>query len=160
MRRDCPRQTVVPYQLGNARRNGWPDGSGLERAPDACGASSKPDQVGSELSPHANFIFCFARRLVPYFSSRAFVPLFAAATIGRFCPGIAQVAEVVGVQVLASMPRWALSNPAVVLLGLLAASEVVASKVPEVREASRWRTQLSRPWRRVFIASCSFEAIR
>jgi len=59
--------------------------------------------------------------LIPYFTSRAFVPLFATAAIGRFGPAFGPLADILGVRLLASMPSWASSNTALLVLGLLAA---------------------------------------
>ncbi len=72
--------------------------------------------------------------LIPYFTSRAVVPLFATAMIARLGPGFGPVADVLGVRLLASMPSWATSNTALLVLGFLAAVEVGAAKMPEVRE--------------------------
>lgn len=72
--------------------------------------------------------------LIPYFTSRAFIPLFATAAIGRFGPGFAPLADVLGVRLLASIPAWATSDGALLVLGLLALAEAGAAKVPEVRE--------------------------
>lgn len=72
--------------------------------------------------------------LIPYFTSRAFVPLFSAAMISRFGPAFSFLGDRLGVQLLASMPPWATSDAALVVLGLLAAFEVLSAKMPEVRE--------------------------
>ena len=72
--------------------------------------------------------------VIPYFASRAFVPLFTTAALGRFGPEFGPLADFVGIQLLGSMPGWATSNLALLILGLLAVVDIVAAKIPEVRE--------------------------
>ena len=72
--------------------------------------------------------------VIPYFASRAFVPLFTTAALGRFGTEFAPLAEFAGLQLLGALPDWATSNIALLILGFLATIEVVAAKIPEVRE--------------------------
>lgn len=72
--------------------------------------------------------------LIPYITSRAFVPLFASALIARYGTEWRPLADLAGVQLLDTMPAWATADPVLVTLGLLALAEVVANKSPELRE--------------------------
>ncbi len=72
--------------------------------------------------------------VIPYFASRAFIPLFTTVVLGRFGPDFAPLAKFAGIQLLGQLPGWATSNLALLILGVLAAIEMVAVKIPEVRE--------------------------
>lgn len=72
--------------------------------------------------------------VIPYITSRAFVPLFASALVARFGSEWGMLANLAGVDLLAAMPAWAVSDPVLVTLGLLAAAEVISNKNPEMRE--------------------------
>lgn len=72
--------------------------------------------------------------LVPYITSRAFLPLFASALIARYGMEWKLLADLAGVQLLDTMPAWATSDAALTTLGLLALAEVVSNKSPELRE--------------------------
>jgi hypothetical protein len=76
--------------------------------------------------------------LVPYFTSRAMIPLFASAAIARLASewlgdGSA-IARFAGIQLLDGLPAWFTSDTALVVLGIFALVEVVALKNPELRE--------------------------
>lgn len=72
--------------------------------------------------------------LIPYITSRAFVPLFASALIARYGMEWKLLADLAGVQLLDTMPGWATSNAVLMTLGILALAEVVGNKSPELRE--------------------------
>ncbi len=76
--------------------------------------------------------------VIPYFASRAFVPLFTTALLGRIGSDSAMFAGVDGIQLLANMPGWATGNQALLILGLLALFEIVTAKIPEARELISW----------------------
>lgn len=72
--------------------------------------------------------------LIPYITSRAFVPLFASALIARFGAAWMPLADLAGVQLLDSVPGWTVSDPALMTLGILALAEVLGNKSPELRQ--------------------------
>lgn len=72
---------------------------------------------------------------IPYITSRAFVPLFASALIARYGTEWRLLADVAGVQLLEAVPVWAVSDAALITLGLLAVAEVLGNKNPSLREA-------------------------
>lgn len=72
--------------------------------------------------------------LVPYFTSRAAVPLFATAALARLGPEWSWLGQAAGIDLLAATPDWATSNRALAVLGGLALLEVAARKLPELRE--------------------------
>ena len=72
--------------------------------------------------------------LIPYITSRAFVPLFASALIARYGRAWRPLADLAGVQLLDAVPAWAVSDPALTILGILALVEIAANKSPELRE--------------------------
>jgi hypothetical protein len=72
--------------------------------------------------------------LIPYITSRAFLPLFASALIARYGTERRLLTDLAGVQLLDAMPAWTISDPALWPLGLLALAEIVSSKSPELRE--------------------------
>ncbi len=75
--------------------------------------------------------------LVPYFASRAFIPLFTSAMLARFGPGWSMLAEASGFEIIGSLPASLTSNGALTLLAVLALVELVATKSPESREILR-----------------------
>lgn len=82
--------------------------------------------------------FLVTLALVPYFTSRAMVPLFASAAIARLASewlgdGSA-IARFAGIQLLDDLPAWLTSDTALIVLGVFALVEVVAQKNPELRE--------------------------
>jgi hypothetical protein len=72
--------------------------------------------------------------LIPYFTSRAFVPLFASALVARFGAEWGLLANFAGVHLLDSVPAWVTSNAVLLVLGVLASVEVAGHKSPELRE--------------------------
>jgi hypothetical protein len=72
--------------------------------------------------------------LIPYITSRAFVPLFASALIARYGRAWRPLADLAGVQLLDAVPAWAVSDPALTTLGILALVEVVCNKSPALRD--------------------------
>jgi len=72
--------------------------------------------------------------LIPYITSRAFLPLFASALIARYGAQWRPLADLAGVRLLDAVPGWAVSDTALTALGVLALVEVVGNKSPQVRE--------------------------
>ena len=72
--------------------------------------------------------------LIPYITSRAFLPLFASALIARYGPQWRPLADLTGVQLLDAVPGWAVSDAALTTLGILALVEVAANKSSRLRE--------------------------
>jgi predicted RNA-binding Zn-ribbon protein involved in translation (DUF1610 family) len=72
--------------------------------------------------------------LVPYFTSRAFIPLFATALVARFGAEWQVAANLLQVELLDSAPAWALSDQMLVALGGLAVAEFLATKSAAVRD--------------------------
>lgn len=72
--------------------------------------------------------------LVPYFTSRAFIPLFATALVARFGAEWQWAAKLLQVELLESAPGWALSDQMLLALGGLAAAEFLATKSTAVRD--------------------------
>lgn len=72
--------------------------------------------------------------IVPYFTLRTFVPLFMTALVARFGSHWALAADLAGVELLSAVPVAFTSDVVLVVLGVLAASEVGALKNPELRE--------------------------
>lgn len=72
--------------------------------------------------------------LVPYFASRAFVPLFATVLVARFGTEWSFLAGFLGVELLDRVPAWAVSNQVLLVLGLAALAEIAWTKNPELRE--------------------------
>lgn len=69
------------------------------------------------------------------FASRAFLPAFATALLLRFGPQIPWLAHAGMLSQVGGVPTWFTSNAALVVLGLLAALELVAERVPEAKSA-------------------------
>jgi len=67
------------------------------------------------------------------FSSRAFLPAFATALLLRFGPQVPWLAQAGFLQHVRGVPTWFTSDTTLVILGLLSALELVASRVPEVK---------------------------
>lgn len=72
--------------------------------------------------------------LIPYFTARTFLPLFMTAMTARFGVQWALLADYAGVQMLSSVPATFTSDLVLLVLGALAAGEVLALKNPELRE--------------------------
>lgn len=72
--------------------------------------------------------------LIPFFTSRAFTPLFASAMIARFAPHWTWLASLPGGQLLSQVPSWASSDMTLLVLFVVTLVEVGAAKSPEVRE--------------------------
>lgn len=72
--------------------------------------------------------------LVPYFASRALLPLFMTALMLRLGTEWAFVAPLMGVPFVADLPHWATSNVALASLGVGAAIEAVLMREPALRE--------------------------
>lgn len=72
--------------------------------------------------------------LVPYITSRAFVPLFASALIARYGTEWKLLANLAGVQLLDTVPAAATSDPVLITLGILAFVEIAANKSQHLRE--------------------------
>lgn len=72
--------------------------------------------------------------LVPYFASRALLPLFMTALLLRLGTEWSFLAPVVGVTPVADLPRWATSNVALFTLGFGATIEGVLAREPALRE--------------------------
>lgn len=81
----------------------------------------------------ANF-FLATLALVPYFTSRAMIPLFATAALARLGGEWSAVAGFAGIELLDGLPAWATSDTALLVLGLFALLELLAQKSPELRE--------------------------
>ncbi|MEM9292536.1 MAG: DUF4126 family protein [Acidobacteriota bacterium] len=72
--------------------------------------------------------------LIPYFSSRAFVPLLATGLTARFGSQWELTANLAGIQVFSDAPLWLGSDLTLMVLGALAVAEVLLTKSPELRE--------------------------
>jgi hypothetical protein len=72
--------------------------------------------------------------LIPYITSRAFVPLFASALIARYGVQWQPLADLAGVQLLDTVPGWAVSDTALSVLGILALVEVAGNKSSHFRD--------------------------
>lgn len=72
--------------------------------------------------------------LIPYITSRAFLPLFASALIARYGAQWRPLADLAGVQLLDAVPGWAVSDAALTTLGVLAAVEVAGNKSSHLRD--------------------------
>lgn len=73
--------------------------------------------------------------LIPYFTSRAFIPLFATALTARFGSDVGFLAQgVMGIQLLETVPPWTTSNTVLWILGGFTLLEIVVNKSPEMRE--------------------------
>ena len=72
--------------------------------------------------------------LIPYITSRAFLPLFASALIARYGAQWRPLADLAGVQLLDAVPTWAVSDAVLTTLGVLALAEVACNKSPGLRE--------------------------
>ncbi|MEE8524981.1 MAG: hypothetical protein V3T72_13685 [Thermoanaerobaculia bacterium] len=72
--------------------------------------------------------------LIPFFTSRAFTPMFASAMLARIAPHWSWIADLPGSQLLSQVPAWAVSNTTLLVLFVLTLVEVGAAKSPEVRE--------------------------
>lgn len=81
----------------------------------------------------ANF-FLATLALVPYFTSRAMIPLFATAAFARLGGEWSALAGFAGIELLDGVPGWMTSDTTLLVLGLLALLEVAAQKNPELRE--------------------------
>ena len=67
------------------------------------------------------------------FASRAFLPAFATALLLRFGPQVPWLAHAGLLPHVRDVPTWFTSDAALVVLGLLAALELVAERVPEAK---------------------------
>jgi hypothetical protein len=72
--------------------------------------------------------------LVPYFATRAFLPLFVSAMILRFGPQWGFVSEVVGITPALDVPPWATSNVSLFTLGAISFVEGLLQREPSLRE--------------------------
>ncbi|MDY7092443.1 MAG: hypothetical protein SX243_05640 [Acidobacteriota bacterium] len=73
--------------------------------------------------------------LIPYFTSRAFIPLFATALTARFGPDMGFLAQdVMGIQLLEAVPAWTTSNTVLWILGGFTVLEILLNKNPDLRE--------------------------
>lgn len=72
--------------------------------------------------------------LVPYFTSRAFIPLFATVLVARFGAQWQLAADLLQVEMLESAPGWAMTDWMLLVLGGLAAAELLATKSTAVRD--------------------------
>lgn len=72
--------------------------------------------------------------LVPYFATRAFLPLFVAAMILRFGPEWGFVSQVVGIAPALDIPPWATSNTSLFTLGAMSVVEGLLQREPSLRE--------------------------
>jgi len=99
------------------------------------------------LSPHLRLVSCRRQRrptIIPlliqgigsigFFSSRAFLPAFITACALRYGPHIGWLADSFLLKDMADAPVWFTSNTCLIILGALAALELVATKVPEARQ--------------------------
>lgn len=75
--------------------------------------------------------------LVPYFTCRAFIPLFTSAALARLGPAWPMLAEASGFEVIGSLPPFLTSNTALCVLAVMAGVEFVGTKSPEAREILR-----------------------
>jgi len=78
-------------------------------------------------------VLIYAIGSIGLFSARAFLPAFVVAMLLRFGPSIPWFDSMGIFPQLTGAPAWFTSDPALVILGLLAAAEVAANKFPEVR---------------------------
>jgi hypothetical protein len=67
------------------------------------------------------------------FSSRAFLPAFATALLLRFGPQISWLSHTGLLERVRGVPTWFTSDRSLIILGVLAALELVAERVPEVK---------------------------
>lgn len=72
--------------------------------------------------------------LVPYFTSRAFIPLATTAIVARLGPQWSWLADLPGVHLLAGLPPWATSDAALLILCGFGLAELIMTKNPELRE--------------------------
>lgn len=68
------------------------------------------------------------------FPSRAFIPAFLTALLCRFGPEVSWIKDSGVLGTIGSTPSWFTHDITLVILGLLSVLEIVATKVPEVRE--------------------------
>lgn len=68
------------------------------------------------------------------FPSRAFIPAFLTALLCRFGPEVSWIKDSGILGTIGSAPSWFTHDITLVVLGLLSVLEIVATKVPEVRE--------------------------
>lgn len=72
--------------------------------------------------------------LVPYFASRAMLPLFMTALVLRLGSEWEFLHPLLGVELTPDLPAWASSNPSLVALGVAALLEGVLQREPTLRE--------------------------
>lgn len=70
---------------------------------------------------------------VGVFASRAFLPAFVTALLLRFGPHLPRMAHYGLLPQVRDVPTWFTSDAALLVLGLLAALELVAERVPEAQ---------------------------
>jgi len=84
--------------------------------------------------------------LTGLFASRVFLPMFAAAVVMRFGPDVPIVNDLGLLDGLRDAPpTWFTANGTLLVLGVLAAAEVFANKVPEARELLNYVDQYGKP---------------
>ena len=77
--------------------------------------------------------YLYSFGVVPLFTSRAFLPLFASAIAGRYGSEWAWLAKQAGIELIGALPPWVMFDSTLVTLGILALIEVIAGKIPEAR---------------------------
>lgn len=80
----------------------------------------------------------------PAFAGRAFLTLFVIAAFGRFGTDIPILTDGV-VASLDALPAWLTGNTSLIILGILAAIEIAADKIPEAREALSFVDEYIKP---------------
>lgn len=77
--------------------------------------------------------YFYSLGVIPLFTSRAFMPIFATALTARFGPEFDYLANLSGIQLMTSLPNWATSDMTLLVLGVMAAVELITNKIPEAR---------------------------
>lgn len=80
----------------------------------------------------------------PAFAGRAFLTLFVIALFGRYGSDLPFLTDGV-VASLESLPAWLTGDIALIILGILAALEITADKIPEAREALSFVDEYIKP---------------
>jgi len=78
--------------------------------------------------------FATTLSLVPYFTSRAVVPLFVTVAVARLGSQWSVLAGLSGIDLVDKVPSWATSDWALAVLAIVALLEVVVRKSPSLRE--------------------------